>query len=238
MRNIVKMINKKGLLLAALCTLAGAVAAQDADFGIWSGVEVSKKFNNGLKLKVEEEFRLRNDLLTTDKFETSVDLSYGIGSYLTAGASYVLINYYHPRDNKHEHNFWELRHRFNVYGEGEYTLGRFDFTLRERVQSTYRVLDSLSTAKTNPKFVLRSKAGVSYNIKGLPLEPFAFVELFNALENGSDAMQFKSYRWSAGVKYTIQKKWSVKLGYLYTSDVDSDEAERSNVLTIGLGVKL
>lgn len=230
--------NSRQVVLLFCCFLCSTLMAQNADFGIWSGAEVSKKFTNGLKLNIEEEFRLRNDLRTMDKFETSIGLEYGLTSFLNAGVSYSLINYFHPRDDFHEHNFFETRHRFNVYGEGEYTLGRFDLTLRERIQGTYRVLDSLSTAKINPKYVLRSKLGLTYNIKGLPLEPFAFLEFFNALDRGSNALEFKSYRWSTGLKYTFNKKVSVKLGYLFTSDVDSDEADRSNVLTIGLGYKL
>lgn len=227
------------LFILVGCWLVGAsLAAQDTDFGIWNSVEVSKKFSNGLKLNLEEDFRVRNDLRTIDKFETSMGLEYSLGLYVNAGVSYSMINYFHPRDDYHEHNFFELRHRLNIFGEGEYTLGRFDFTLRERVQGTYRVLDSLSTAKTNPKFVLRSKAGVSYNVKGIPLEPFAFFELFNTLKRGTDAFECKSYRWSTGLKYTFNKKLSVKLGYLFTSDVDSDETDRSNVLTIGFGYKL
>jgi len=225
-------------LLVFFCFLCTLLVAQDTDFGSWSSLEVSKKIDNRMKLIVGEEFRLRNDLRTTDKFETAIGLEYGLGSYVKAGVSYSMINYFHPRDDYHEHNFFELRHRFNVYGEGEYTLGRFDFTLRERVQSTYTVLDSLSTAKINPKFVLRSKAGVSYNIKGSPLEPFAFFEFFNSLDKGSSALKFTSYRWSTGLKYALNKKLSVKLGYLFTSDVDNDEANRSNVLTIGFGYKL
>jgi len=228
----------KQLILVLFCIACTSMVAQGSDVGIWSSIEVSKKIDNGLKLILEEEFRLRNELRTIDKFETSIGLEYGLGSSVKAGVSYSLINYFHPRDDEHEHNFFELRHRYNIYGEGELSLGRFNFSLKERIQGTYRVLDSLSTAKTNPKYVLRSKAGVSYNVKGLPVEPYAFIELFNALENGSDAMQFKSYRCGGGLKYSFNKKLSVKLGYLFTSDVDSDEADRSNVLTLGLGYKL
>lgn len=229
---------KKQLILVFFCTLGASLFAQKIDHGIWSSLEVSKKFDNGLKLFLEEEYRLRNDLRTTDKFETAVGLEYGLGSFAKAGVSYSMINYFHPRNDEHEHNFFELRHRYNIYVEGEYSPGRFNFSLKERVQGTYRVLDSLTSAKTNPKYVLRSKASLSYNIKGVPLEPFAYIEFFNALEQGSDMLEFKSYRWSTGLKYSFNKKLSIKLGYLFTSDAESDESDRSNVLTIGFGYKL
>ena len=176
---------------------------------------------------------------TTDKFETAVGLEYGLGSFANAGVSYSIINYFHPRNDDHEHNFFELSHRYNIYVEGEYSPGRFDFSLKERVQGTYRVLDSLTTAKTNPKYVLRSKASVSYNIKGFALGTICIYRTFQWRWNRVlTCLEFKGYRWSTGLKYSFNKKLSVKLGYLFTSDADSDESDRSNVLTIGFGYKL
>lgn len=235
MRNMRKQLTH---ILVLIILTGTSIQAQETDFGIWSSVEFSKKFNNGLKLNLEEDYRLRNNLRTTDKFETSLGVEYGLTTFLNAGASYSMINYFHPRDNNHEHNFFELRHRFNLYGEAEGKIDRFEFSLRERIQVTYRVHDELTIVKRNPKYVLRSRANVKYNVKGIPLEPFAYFELFNALEQGSNNLEFKSYRWSTGLKYTFSKKYSIKLGYLFNSDIDSDESDRANVLTIGLGYKL
>lgn len=210
--------------------------AQDSDFGLWSTVDLSKKLSNRLKLGFEEEYRLRNNLLTTDKFQTTLELSYKTCDYFSTGVSYTMINYYHPRNDEHEHNYWELRNRFNIFGEGEYEIDRFTITLRERLQSTYRVLDSLSTAGLNPKLHLRSKLNVSYNIKGLPLEPYAFIELFHLL-NDEEPFQFEKYRIATGLKYDISKKLSVKAGYLYTAETDSEEGDKAHIVTIGLGYK-
>lgn len=234
MKNTLQRLLVCSLLMASL---APALKAQDPDFGLWTTLDLSKKLDNGLKLAFEEEYRLRNDLMTTDKFQSTFELSYKIGKHFTPGVSYTLINYYHPRDDEHAHNYWETRHRFNVFGEGEIDFGRFTLSVRERLQSTYRVLDSLSSAKINPKLMLRSKASLKYNIKGLPLEPFAFAEFHHLLNKQGAPMSYEKYRVGAGLKYTYNKTLSVKVGYLYTAESDKEEGEKANVLTVGFGYK-
>lgn len=233
MKHLIRLL----LCILMVVGLTPSMHAQDTDFGLWTTLDLSKKLDNGLKLAFEEEYRLRNDLMTTDKFQSTFELSYKLGNYFTPSISYTLINYYHPRDDEHAHNYWETRHRFNVFGEGEIDLGRFTFSVRERLQTTYRVLDSLSSAKINPKLMLRSKASLSYNVKGLPLEPFAFVEFHHLLNKKGDPMSYEKYRVGGGLKYTYKKTLSVKLGYLYTAESDLDEGEKANVLTVGFGYK-
>ena len=224
--------------LLLLTGLSGTAVGQTTDFGLWNDVEISKKFNNGMTLSFVEEFRLRNELRTVDKFQSDLDLSYKINNFLNAGISYTLINYYHPGNKSHDYlNYWETRHRFNINAEGEYNLGRFKFSLRERFQTTYRVLDSLSTADINPKLLLRSKLSVTYNIPKIPVEPFAFCEFFQVL-NGPMKSQIEEYRFSAGLKYKISKKMSLKTSYLYSDEFDDEEGQRANVVTFGLSYKL
>lgn len=233
-----KTIRYIAALFCVLMACASPLMAQeDTDFGLWTSLDLSKKWKNGLKLSFEEEYRLRNDLKTTDKFQTTVEVTYKNFRYFTPGVSYTLINYYHPRDNRHAHNYWETRHRFNVYGEGEVDFGRFTLSLRERLQTTYRVLDELSSAKINPKLMLRSKVSLSYNVKGLPLEPFVFTEFHNLLNKKNEPFVYEKYRVGGGLKYTYKKTYSIKLGYLYTAETDKDEGEKANVLTLGIGYK-
>jgi hypothetical protein len=224
------------IALIVLTGITGSMVAQETDFGLWNTVDISKKWKNGLTLAFEEEYRLRNNLLTTDKFQSTVELGYKFNPFFSAGVSYTLINYYHPRNDEHAHNYWEFRHRFNVFAEGEYEWNRFTFSLRERLQTTYRILDTLSSAKINPKLILRSKVSLSYNIRGLPLEPYATVEWFNLL-NGNVPFSNEKYRLAAGMKYKVNKKWSVKAGYLFAAETDEEDGEQGHILTLGLGYK-
>lgn len=209
----------------------------ETDYGMWNSLEIGKKFENGFSLSFEEEFRLRNALKTVDKFQSTLELKYKFTSYLDAGASYTMINYFRPSDQYHPHNFWELRHRSNLFVETDAKLGRFSFALRERFQSTYRMLDAYSTAKTNPKHMLRSKLSADYNVKGIPLEPYASLELFHVL-NGNKKGEQEKYRIAAGLKYKLNESWSVKVGYVYADETDEEDGDREHVLQLGLNWKL
>jgi hypothetical protein len=215
---------------------------QNYDKGFWSSVEVSKKINKKISVSLEEEFRLRNDFKTTDKFMTTLGLDYKINKFFDVGISDVFINYYHPGNKKHDYtNYWENKNRFNIYGEGDYSLGRFSFSLRERLQSTYTFLDSISKQEINPELILRSKFSVSYNIPKIPVEPYASVEHFLPL-NGSYKYTTEEMRFALGLKYSVNKKITIKAGYIYSrefqEDVEADDDEISNVLSFNLSVKI
>lgn len=241
------MISKKVfgftiLLLVFSIGLNQKLACQEYDKGFWSSVEISKKINKKISLSLEEEFRLRNDFKTTDKFMTTLGLDYKINKFFDVGISDVFINYYHPGNKKHDYtNYWENKNRFNIYGEGDYSVGRFSFSLRERLQSTYTFLDSVSKQEVNPELILRSKFSVSYNIPKIPLEPYASVENFLPL-NGSYKFSTEEMRLAFGLKYSINKKLALKVGYIYSKEyqesVEADDDEITNVFSFDISVKI
>jgi hypothetical protein len=218
------------------------IVCQEYDNGFWSSMEVSKKINKKISVSLEEEFRLRNNLKTTDKFMTTLGLDYKINKFFDIGISDCFINYYHPGNKKHDYkNYWENKNRINLYGEGDYTLGRFSFSLRERLQSTYTFLDSISNQEINPELILRSKLSVSYNIPKIPVEPYASVENFLPLD-GSYKYTTEEMRFAFGLKYNISKKLALKVGYVYSreyqEDVEADDDEITNVLSFDISVKI
>lgn len=229
------------VFLTSVIFLSGFVitsSSQTPDFGLWSEVGVSKKINDSLTVFLDAEFRLRNELKTVNKFQTSLGFDYKLSDLFKVGASYTLINYYHPGNKSHDYkNYWETRHRLNLFGEGEYEIKRITITLKERFQATYRMLDSVSTANVNPKFIARTKLMVSYNIRKTPIEPYATCELFHVL-NGPDKMTIEELRLGGGVKYKVSKKLSVKAGYIYSNEIDPEEGELANVATIGISFKI
>ena len=82
-------------------------------------------------------------------------------------------------------------------------------------------------------FVLRSRLQVEYDIKGVPFEPYASVEMHNAL-NG---FGIKKMRYTIGVDYKINKKHSVGLYYRYQDFTGSDEGESTHILGVGYKFK-
>lgn len=198
--------------------------AQD-DFGGSVEVKVSKKIIKGLSFSLEEELRMRDNFQAVDRFSTIAELSYKLNNYLKFGGAYNLINYNHPTKD------WETRHRYYVYATGSYQLDRFTFSLRERFQSTHRVGVSETAKRANPKYYLRSRLDVEYNIRKSPFEPYASVELYNTLNdpqgNGVDRI-----RYTGGCKYKLNKQHALQLYYRYISYTDDDDYSKH---MIGMG---
>lgn len=199
-------------------------------YGASVSVEVTKKIIKGLDLSLEEEIRVRDNLSDIERFSTSLDLSYKVCDYLKLGGAYNLINLNHIKKG------WENRHRYYFYATGIYKWDRFKFSLRERVQSTYREGVAQTAKRANPKWYLRSRFEVEYNIKKSPFEPFASVELFNSLNNPlGDEMD--RYRICAGTSYKINKQNKLQLYYRYTRDKEIDDDAILHMFCIGYSFK-
>ena len=225
--------------------------AQETDNALWTSIDIKKKFNHGLALSFEEEYKLRENFSNTDKFETTIDLSWKPLSFLKGGIAYCRIDYNHPANNNNTAEYWELRHRYIAYLMGSYDIGRFSLSLKEKFQQTNRVGVNASANKSNPTNVIRSKFEVDYNIKKSSFTPYASVEVFytlnepNGVQDPSATKMVTEIRNAIGVEYSIKKNLAVEAGYLYCITKDWDKnalgnnmggylSGYTNALTLGL----
>jgi opacity protein-like surface antigen len=225
--------------------------AQDTDNALWTTLDIKKKFSHGLALSLEEEYKMRENFSNTDKFETTIDLSWKPLSFLKGGIAYCRIDYNHPANNSSTTEYWELRHRYIAYLMGSYDIGRFSLSLKEKFQLTNRVGVDASANKSNPTNVIRSKFEVDYNIKKSPFTPYASVEVFytlnepNGVQDPSATKMVTEIRNAIGVEYSIKKNLAVDAGYLYCIAKDWDKnalgnnmggylSGYTNALTLGL----
>jgi len=224
--------------------------AQNTDNALWTTVDIKKKFNHGIALNFEEEYKMRENFSNTDKFETTIDLSWKPLSFLKGGIAYCRIDYNHPANNNNA-EYWELRHRYIAYLMGSYDIGRFSLSLKEKFQQTNRVGVDASVNKSNPTNVIRSKFEVDYNIKKSSFTPYASVEVFYTLNEPNGAQDpaatkmVTEIRNAIGVEYSIRKNLAVEAGYLYCIAKDWDKnalgnnmggylSGYTNALTLGL----
>jgi outer membrane autotransporter protein len=80
------------------------------------------------------------------------------------------------------------------------------------------------------RFVLRSKFTVEYNVKGIPLNPFASIDYGCGLNYTAN-----KWKYSVGADYTINKKHKLTLYYRFQTEDDDDEP---NGLMLGMGYKI
>ena len=92
-----------------------------------------------------------------------------------------------------ENKGWALRHRTNIDVTGMYRIGRLKLSLRERLRVQFRTDSINKYEKTNPTLSLRSRFKTAYDIRNSRWEPYAFVELYTALNSPSPVDNYKDF---------------------------------------------
>ena len=155
-----------------------------------------------------------------------------------------------------DERYWRNRHRTSLGLSASYSPNkRWSFQLKETVQynhycredsinqyeyrwdenddgDKYLPAPDIDRKSVDPKdrFVLRSKFTVEYNVKGIPLNPFASIDY-------GCGMNYTANKWkySVGADYTINKKHKLTLYYRFQTEDDDDEP---NGHMLGLGYKI
>ena len=181
------------------------------------------EFAKDLSLEASVQMRLKSDFSTVDRIQSGVGLTYEPIKYFNFGADYFLIN-------GHDTDGWDKpRHRVNVNAEGSVKAGRFEFSLRERVQTTFRTDSVNRYEKMNPEMILRSRLSAEYNIRHSRWTPYLLFELHNTLNSPAVVLNYKQdpysvdnyitrYRAGVGAKFKVTRNH--RLDFYYYFDYD------------------
>lgn len=224
------------LSIATLLTIAttGVASAQS----IWTSAEAKAKLAKGLNASAEVEHRTTDGIDGTARWAGTVGLDYKLLTPLKVAVGYTLMTQHEEARTTKAGNivsdYWQPKHRGFVSLTGSYKVGKFELSLRERYQYTYRTAINIDKFKADgitqkghewspgkSKHALRSRFEVEYNIrKKCPFTPYVSYEIYNDLADGFAAMQM---RYTAGCDYRITKQHSVGLAYRYIDKSDDDE---------------
>ncbi|MBP5318974.1 MAG: DUF2490 domain-containing protein [Paludibacteraceae bacterium] len=156
--------------------------------GLRTGVSLQYSPVRHLQLDLAEEVRVRNNFMTFDASYTAFEISYKVHPNIRFGAGYEFQLLYKDGKKSTDYvNFWQMRHRALANVTGSYKYMRWNFSLREQYQATFRTdLDAIGQLeKANPKMVLRSRFKVTYSFFSKPVKPFASVEMYNPLNQSA-----------------------------------------------------
>ena len=240
------------------------VQAQEVcdEFGVWGTFEFSKKVNKKTKFVIDAEVRSIEAVSNIERIAVGAKLDYKIKEWkelgngnsqiaLKANVGYCFIyghnlsekslKEYKKDINEYNYNideaYWTNRNRTYMTLTGEFKVGRFEISLRERLQYTHT--GSATTEETKyrwekkggyngtwacnkevePEFKeaknnlsLRSRMSVKYDIPDCKITPFMSAELYTRLDKWQ---AFDKARYRAGASYKINKDNSISLYYLY-----------------------
>lgn len=269
-KNIVARILFATVLFVTPAHIVNAQEAGD-EFGIWGTFEFSKKVNKKTKFVIDAEVRSIEAVNDIERIAIGAKLDYKIKEWkdlgksksqfeIKANAGYYFI-YGHTLSEKSlkeykeevgEYNYniddgyWAARNRVYITLTGEYKVGRFEISLRERLQYTHTSSATtnetkyrweqqgglggewVSTENTTPEFKeaknnlsLRSRINIKYDIPNCKINPFVSAELYTRLDKWQ---LFDKARYRAGASYKINKKNSISLYYLY-QDVNGNDPD-------------
>jgi len=176
-----------------------------------------KSFDHGLKLTLEEELRSA----PSHRSHTTISLGYTPIEYLSLSAGYVL-KLYGNQGWSDVNKF--LRHRVNIDATGQFTVGQWKLSLRERLMLDARADDIDLREKNRVDYVLRSRLQASYSIPNHPLSIVAKMELFNTLNAKYFGQYINEMRPEIGLQWKINKKNTLnaayRYNYVYSRDID------------------
>ena len=250
-------LSAKLLLTLGACVMGFAASAQT----LLVGAEATKKLPHKISVGVEAEFRSMEWVDHTERWTIAANVDYKPLSFLKVGAQYKFMQVQElggvtKKLNRYK-NYWDTKHRVSISASGSVKFGKFELSLRERYQYTYRPYHEIPRynyywtpdeeenriIEAKSKHVLRSRLQVEFKpYKKCPWKPYASFELYTLLadidhtDNESIGAKFcDKYRATAGTEYKINKKNSLDIFYRYASAYDEDDHEDGH--TIGVVYK-
>jgi hypothetical protein len=199
---------RKFRLLLCLVTLIGLterMAESQSNFGMWNTLSVEKEISKRFSACIEEELRLKDDILRLNLLYTEVGASYKPFKGFKLGLMYRLTEKYADDDKFYFRNrlMFDVSYKYHVAG--------FVIGYRSRVQSE-------SENKTNhhePEWFWRSKLELKYTIG--KFTPFAGTELRYQIKvprHPETDGGWHRVRYFVGTEYSFNKNNVVGIYYL------------------------
>lgn len=234
-------------LFVAPITLHADEDDSDA-FGVRFSGEADYRIMDGMHVNVSEELRFLGGAGLFDRSYTQVGFSYKFFDFLKAGVSYTAIAV-HKSDttilDTEETTVHLLEWRHRVSGDLSATIkaGQWRFSIRERIQGTYRMCELNNYQQPQMSWVLRSRLKVAYKFRSVPLEPYAYLEPRLCLNGakwsveslgddykeadflGHKDVYFNRYRGAIGLEWQLTKRnfldFYLLYDHLYDKNIDA-----------------
>jgi long-subunit fatty acid transport protein len=227
------MMNRLLLLYVLLILSSLTLTAQETDFGLWYEVNAEYDIVKGLRFDFEANVRTDQNASKIEKFYFEPGLRYKFNDYFAAGIYYRFMEQRETIDKSEGIYEFHPRHRWYLQLKGSLPVNRFTLSARYRFQEQFKTYIE-DPEDEIPVWAHRVRLELNYDIKGLPLEPYANVEMASELFTSNDIM-IEKWRYIVGADYTVNKKHTFGLEYIYNVSKDSKPAYMNS---IGLKYKI
>ena len=215
-------------LLILFILFSKSVLSESTDFGIWYKLDVKYSLTKKLEVDLSPMIRtFRNGSKIENAF-LEAGVSYDLLKYLTIAGAY--------RFNITLENDGALHNRYKWIGDikGTGEVGRFEFSGRFRFQRQDKTYFEDTNDKI-PDYYGRIKIKTEYKTPSFPINPNisfeTFSRMFEAVEKRVD-----KYRIGLGFEYSLNKKNSFEVEYMYEWDY-FPQVKRMNLVVLTYDLK-
>jgi hypothetical protein len=203
---------------------------QQNDFQFWPSVQVNLEVIENFRFHMEEELRFQENALQIGRQINDMGISYRLNKHMKTALFY--------RFEADWKNADEYDWRKGFYGDFTFKIEprRLSLGYRLRLQSSRTEINEEQPI-TSGGFRHRHKISAAYNIKGLPLSPFAESELFidYIAGKGSGLSGIRSW---LGLDYAIGKQHGITLKYGIDQEFNVADPLRAYILAVDYSLNL
>lgn len=216
--------NSYSFFLILFYFIPGLIQAQVKDAGLWTSINLEKKFNKKWSLNLTEEIRFNENISELGMSFSELSATYQYNKMFGISAGYRFIQ------KRQVDDYYSMRHRYlvNINVKNKFKL--FSTNLRIRYQRQYSDVYS-SRNGSEPSDYIRTKLAVKYST-GKKYTPVISGELFFNT-NAPDGLLMDDFRIAAGVEYEFSKRSSLELGYLIDRELQVVNPLTSYVILLG-----
>lgn len=203
------------------------ICGQSRDFQTREIFELSTDLTKKMEGSLEFAQRLKKNSLRFDRSLLTAAMEYDLpkGFSVGAGARYILV-----MDSEQT---LESKYRLNADVNYKPKISSFQFKFRNRIQHGY---DDISFTSGN-KLTNRCRAGIAYDIFGVPLSVYTSFEVYLVLNDPTNPANTLN-KYIAGIKWDLPKKWDLNLYYLCENEVNISNPLQAHIVVAALGLKL
>ncbi len=230
---------KKRIILLIFSFVVVGAHAQTTDNQLWTGFQAETDITERLTLGLSVEARFDNDISRLRSIFGQIEADWKFNKYLSASVSYR----YGGRQYDELSEF-SKGHRISFYATGKYKFKKFSigdlnvnsFTISNRAGYYNQYLIDAPVDKVTPQKYFRNKTQLKYDITK-KLNSFVYFEFFYRFSG--DVQEVDENRYAGGFEYDFNKKNSVKLMYMYLTEVNVKPKNKDdrNIISVGYTLK-
>lgn len=203
------------------------------DAGLWTTLNLEKKFNKKVSFFLTEEFRMRENITRLNLFYTDLGFSYKPKDFIKLSLSYRNIQKYSID------NTFSYRHRFTFDVVLKAKLDKMALSYRQRFQTEYRDIQTSANGML-PEWFARSKFEAKYDL-GTKLTPYLSVEFryqIKAPRQVESDGTWHRIRYAGGINYEIDKRNTFGAYYLIQNEFNVSSPQYQYIIGLEYSISL